>query len=95
MSESKFSGIFDKAKAAPTDEAQPEPPERKLKLPPAARPLGRPPGKRSDPEWKQFSVLLKRDTQREAVNLLRAKNGGLDLSGLIQSLLEGWIKKQS
>lgn len=60
----------------------------------AARPLGRPPGKRSDPAWKQFSVLLKRDTQREAATILRARDEGLDLSGLVQSLLESWIKRQ-
>jgi hypothetical protein len=60
----------------------------------SGRSVGRPPGKRSDPEWKQYSVLLRRTTQREASNMLRDKDGGLDLSGLIESLLEGWIKQQ-
>jgi len=94
MSESKFSGIFDKAKAVSTGEARPEPAARQPPPTTTARPLGRPPGKRSNPEWKQFSVLLKRDTQREAANLLRVKDEGLDFSGLIQALLESWIKKQ-
>ena len=39
-------------------------------------------------------MLLKRDTQREAVNILRSNDAGLDLSGLVQNLLEGWIKQQ-
>jgi hypothetical protein len=61
--------------------------------PVGARPIGRPPGKRSDPAWKQFSVLLKRETQREAAKILRDEEGGLDFSGLVQNLLEHWIKR--
>src|SRR5271169_6310990 len=105
MAESKFDRIFEKASApaaaAPTA-AEPEPENRparqRIEKPPAAapaaRPLGRPPGKRSDPAWKQFSVLLKRETQREAAAILKAKDEGQDLSGLVQSLLESWIKIQ-
>lgn len=59
------------------------------------KPMGRPPGKRSDPSWKQFSVLLQKDTQRQAANILRDKDDGLDLSDLVQNLLEAWIKKQT
>lgn len=89
--ESKFAGIFKKATNIEPDEQE----GRVEASPPLAiRPLGRPPGKRSDPAWKQFSVLLKRDTQREAVNILRSNDAGLDLSGLVQNLLEGWIKQQ-
>jgi hypothetical protein len=93
MAESKFDKLFQNAGAEPP--AEPENPRRRMeKQPPTARPLGRPPGKRSDPAWKQFSVLLKKETQREAANILRAKDEGLDLSGLVQNLLESWIKKQ-
>jgi hypothetical protein len=94
MAESKFDKLFQNAGVEPS--AEPEKPRRRRveKQPPTARPLGRPPGKRSDPAWKQFSVLLKKETQREAANILRAKDEGLDLSGLVQNLLESWIKKQ-
>ena len=89
MAESKFDKLFQNAGA------EPEKTRRRVeKQPPTARPLGRPPGKRSDPAWKQFSVLLKKETQREAANILRAKDEGLDLSGLVQNLLESWIKRQ-
>ena len=100
MSESKFAGIFRSAKPTTTATAESDRPEpkptqkRNEKAERAARPLGRPPGKRSDPAWKQFSVLLKKDTQREAANILRGKDEGLDLSRLIQNLLESWIKRQ-
>jgi hypothetical protein len=99
---SKFDRIFQNAtppaaeKPATADPEQQRPRQRIEKPPsaPAARPLGRPPGKRSDPAWKQFSVLLKRDTQREAAAILKAKDEGQDLSALVQSLLESWIKRQ-
>ena len=90
MAESKFDKLFQNATSEP-ENPRPRHVENK---PPTARPLGRPPGKRSDPAWKQFSVLLKKETQREAANILRAKYEGLDLSSLVQNLLESWIKRQ-
>jgi hypothetical protein len=52
---------------------------------------GRPPGKRSNPEWKLFSHFLKKRTQREATAILRAEDDSRDLSDVLQELLEGWI----
>ncbi len=93
--ESKFAGIFQSAPPPVTEPA----PERAEALPVKSvqlepRPIGRPPGKRSDPEWKQFSVLLKKRTQREASVLLRAEqdeDDGRDLSDLLQELLASWV----
>jgi hypothetical protein len=90
MAESKFSAIFQNSTAAEPEKA----PECMEKPRPAAKPLGRPLGKRSDPAWKQFSVLLKKETQREAAKILRDKDEGQDLSRLVQNLLESWIKRQ-
>jgi hypothetical protein len=39
-------------------------------------------------------VLLKKETQRQAANILREREQGMDFSGLVQSLLETWIKRQ-
>jgi hypothetical protein len=89
----KFAAIFQQE---PKADAAPEPPEvAEAPVVPrtTARAIGRPPGKRSDPAWKQYSVLLRRETQREAAKLLRDKDEG-DLSGLVQRLLDGWVKKQ-
>ncbi|MBV8096903.1 MAG: hypothetical protein JO110_27405 [Acetobacteraceae bacterium] len=65
--------------------------------PPAAEPApdtgqrrGRPPGKRSNPEWKLYSHFLKKKTQREASALLRTWDDGRDLSDVLQELLEQW-----
>ena len=93
MAESKFDKLFQNTEAEMPAEPE-KTPRRVENKPPTAKPLGRPPGKRSDPAWKQFSVLLKKETQREAANILRAKDEGLDLSALVQNLLESWIKKQ-
>jgi hypothetical protein len=98
MAESKFDRIFENRDAAPpgaapaSAEPKKRPTRQRLEQPTPR--LGRPPGKRSDPAWKQFSVLLKRETQREAAAILKAKDKGQDLSGLVQSLLERWIKQQ-
>jgi hypothetical protein len=93
----KFAAIFQQ-EPAPNPDTAPEPPEvAEAAVSPAprttARAIGRPPGKRSDPAWKQYSVLLRRETQREAANLLRDTDEG-DLSGLVQKLLDGWVKKK-
>lgn len=56
---------------------------------------GRPPGKRTDKDWKQFSILLRHEDQFQAVNILRSTRDKRDFSLLMQGLLEGWIKKQT
>jgi hypothetical protein len=100
MAESKFDRLFQTTPPAQEPETAPrsEPlhtRSRRPEKPPAVAraPVGRPPGKRSDPAWKQFSVLLRKDTQREASAILRARDEG-DFSGLVQKLLEGWIVSQ-
>jgi hypothetical protein len=92
----KFAAIFQQDPEPKADTARdPEVAEAAVSPAPrtTARAIGRPPGKRSDPAWKQYSVLLRRETQREAAKLLRDKDEG-DLSGLVQKLLDGWVKRQ-
>jgi hypothetical protein len=55
---------------------------------------GRPPGKRSDPAWKLYSHFLKKQTHREATNILRNEENGRDLSDVLEQLLEGWLIQQ-
>lgn len=52
----------------------------------------KPAGKRSDPAWKQFSVLLKIKSQEEATERLRKKYKGTDFSELLQALLDQWLR---
>ncbi len=89
MAESKFQALFNKQVPA---SAVPDRIEHTPALPASnSRPTGRPPGKRSDPAWKQYSILLRRETQREAANKLR-EDSALDLSSLVQQLLEAWLR---
>jgi hypothetical protein len=55
---------------------------------------GRPRGKRSNPDYNQYTVLLKRKTHREATNIIRDRDDGTDFADLCQSLLEEWLAKQ-
>lgn len=59
------------------------------------RGVGRPPGKRSDPAYKQYSVLLKRQTHRKVSGLLRDSERAQDVSELVEQLLENWLIEQS
>jgi hypothetical protein len=56
---------------------------------------GRPPGKRSDPDYQPTTVLLRQQTKKMANRLLEDRSTGQDLSELIEQLLTEWIQQQS
>jgi hypothetical protein len=89
MAESKFAGIFQHSLPE-----EPRASERTGKRIAALKAPGRPPGKRSDPEYKQYSVLLKRHTHRQVTAILRDQEDSPDVSELLQQLLEQWLEKQ-
>jgi hypothetical protein len=89
MAESKFAGIFQHSL-----QDEPQASERIEKPAAALKAPGRPPGKRSDPEYKQYSVLLKRQTHREVTKILRDQEDSPDVSELLQQLLEQWLQHQ-
>jgi hypothetical protein len=77
------------------DTAEVEPPLASTpSTPESGKGRGRPPGKRSNPEWKLYSHFLKKKTQREAAALLVADDDGRDLSDVLQDLLEGWTRQR-
>ena len=89
MAKSKFAGIFQQnLTEEPHASERTEKPTLVLKSP------GRPPGKRSDPEYKQYSVLLKKQTHRQVTAILRDQEDGPDVSELLQQLLEQWLEQQ-
>jgi hypothetical protein len=95
MSEkSKFSGALSKLKQRRAK----QPAARQPALPIAAEPVrgkGRPPGKRSDPDYQPTTVLLRQQTKKMANRLLEDGSTGQDLSELIEQLLTEWIRQQS
>ena len=61
---------------------------------PAPRPQGRPPGKRSDPNWKPRTILMRTKTHRRVAGVLLERDDGPDLSELVDELLTEWLAKQ-
>jgi hypothetical protein len=55
---------------------------------------GRPPGKRSNPDYQATTLLLKEQTKRTATRLLEDKKLRKDLSDLTEQLLTEWIQRQ-
>lgn len=51
---------------------------------------GRPTGKRSDPDFQQTTLLLRKDTKRKAVRQLEDSGVHMDLSELVEKLLAEW-----
>jgi hypothetical protein len=91
--QSKFSGVLAKLKNRSAGGQSIVPP-----TPPAGsepmRGRGRPPGKRSDPDFQPTTVLLRKHTKKTAARLLEDTSAAHDLSELIEQLLSEWIQKQ-
>ncbi len=92
--QSKFSGVLAQLRHRPAEAqsiARPDPPGGSEPL----RGRGRPPGKRSDPDYQPTTVLLRKYTKKTAARLLEDTNAAQDLSDLIEQLLTEWIQKQA
>jgi hypothetical protein len=89
VSASKFSTVLARIKDAP-----PEPPPELPPEPPAPVRIGRPTGKRSDPNWSPRTILMHRHTHKSVARILLDTEDPRDLSELIDELLRAWIDKQ-
>jgi hypothetical protein len=58
-----------------------------------ARRKGRPAGKRSDPAWKPYTVLIRKETHKGVSRRLQDMDVGQDLSELVDELLAEWLKR--
>ena len=92
--QSKFTDVLASLKQRPRAQHSPEPqPLSAGTLP--VRGKGRPPGKRSDPEYQPTTVLIRKQTKKIAARLLEDTDAGQDLSDLIEQLLGEWIQKHA
>lgn len=57
---------------------------------PAARRVGRPPGKKNNPKYKQVTVYLREEAHRSAKKVLLDEER--DFSELVDELLEQWLQ---
>ncbi|MGC8536618.1 MAG: hypothetical protein ACP5QR_13985 [Rhizomicrobium sp.] len=56
---------------------------------------GRPPGKRSNPEFEPTTIFLRKTTKKIANRTLEDRGDPQDLSELIEELLQGWISERA
>lgn len=98
--QSKFAGALARLKQ-PAAELPPEEPAAQER-PATSIPItvrtgggkGRPPtGKRSDPDWDRYTVLMRKATHKRAVRRLQDMDTGQDLSELVDELLAGWLER--
>jgi hypothetical protein len=93
-----FAALHRKPEAEEPSELAPvegSPPATISHAPAGRRGKGRPPGKRSDPDFMNTTVLLRKTTKRTAARLLEDTQSGQDLSELVEQLLTQWIKRKS
>ena len=55
---------------------------------------GRPPGKRSHPDFEQITAYIRKDTHH-AVKIALLKNGRKEFSELVEELLHLWLKSST
>jgi hypothetical protein len=60
----------------------------------AGRGKGRAPGKRSNPAWKQHTIMLEKETHLAVLDILRRQDNGTDVSDLVNSLLADWVRQR-
>lgn len=85
----KFAGIFETRK---TKEAKPNKKNATVKEKSVVPKVGRPTGKRSDPNFEQVTAYLRKDTYKE-VKIALIRNGEKqEFSELIEELLSQWLK---
>jgi len=51
-------------------------------------------GKRSNPEWGRYTVLLRKATHKAAARRLQDLETGQDLSELVDELLTNWLEQR-
>ena len=54
---------------------------------------GRPPGKRSNPNFERLTVLVKKSTRKDAQRLWEDTEPGRDMSELVERLLVNFVRE--
>jgi hypothetical protein len=98
--QSKFAGALARLKQPAAEPPPEEPAAQELPVMPipaavtAGGGKGRPPtGKRSNPEWNRYTVLLRKVTHKRASRRLQDIDTGQDLSELVDKLLTEWLER--
>ena len=87
MSKTRFSGVLGKVRkgdSAPQESESPAPSPSKI---------GRPRGKKSDPDYRQVTVYLREEVHRAAKKRLLDQDK--QFSELVDELVDQWVKSES
>jgi hypothetical protein len=76
----------------PASSAELGPPVAALAASQIPRPIGRPPGKRSNAEWDYANILLRKQTKKLANRKLEDEGTDKDLSELVERLLGMYLR---
>ncbi len=92
---SKFQELFDlRGKSS-----SPPPEEEVLSVEatplPSVRSVGRPRGKRSNPDFEQVTAHIRRETHRRVKLALLEDDQGQEFSELVEGLLNTWLKSRT
>ena len=90
----RYGKVFENlGKLPPTEEAPKRRPRKSSSPAPAAAPrkVGRPPGKKSDPDYAQVTVYLRRANHLAAKK--RLLDNGKEFSELVDELVTAWLQK--
>jgi hypothetical protein len=88
---SKFGAIVQRRKQDKSEGVKPEPEPEQNRGP---KRMGRPPGKRSNPEYEQVTSYIRRDTYQAVQVALIQSGKKRQYSELVQELLERWLEKE-
>jgi hypothetical protein len=83
---SKFGAIIDKRRR----EQGSQPDSESVQAPK----MGRPPGKRSNPEYEQVTSYVRKDTYQAVKVALLQSGGKMQFSDLVEELLTKWLSGQ-
>ena len=86
---SKFQGVIDAAKGS-EDTAKPAP-----LVSTKRRTRGRPPGKRSNPDFEQVTAYIRKQTHQGVKIALLQEGNGQQFSELVESLLAKWLRTRN
>jgi hypothetical protein len=89
--ESKFTGTLKRLRKAQEGSSASPPSQTPAAAPQAS---GRAAGKRSDPQWANITLLMRKSIKRDVRRRLEDEGEGRDLSTLIDTLLTDWLSQQ-
>lgn len=89
---SKFSAVLDQRKSGLT-ELSPAHEESSSETALKHRGPGRPPGKRTDPEYQQVTIYIPRALHDQA-KIALIRDGRKEFSELVETLLTGWMRER-